>query len=96
MIKVAQLLFPLGSPRGGHLVDLHDAHISSFLATLLVVFLITLYKMLLVTFLVTRILALPVVRPVENAVAVLETNPVSILVPILLTFLVDSFLYKTR
>ena len=35
MIKVAQLLFPLGSPRGGHLVDLHDTHISSFLATLL-------------------------------------------------------------
>ena len=45
--------------------------------------------MLLVTFLVTRILALPVVRPEENAVAVLETNAVSILVPILLAFLVD-------
>ena len=91
MLKVAQLPFRLGSPRGGHLVNLHDAHISFFLATLLVaVFLIPPHMMLLVTFLVTRILALPVIRPVENAVAVLETNPVSILVPILLTFLVDS------
>ena len=89
MIKVAQLLFSLGFPCGDHLVNLHDAHISFFLATLLVVFLIPPHMMLLVAFLVTLILALPVVRPKENAVAVLETNPVSILVPILLAFLVD-------
>ena len=91
------LLVPLGSPRGGHLVDKHDARII-FLLTLLIVFLVILHMTLLMMLLVTRILAFTVAKPV--AVTVLETIIVLILVLILVTFFIDCqrhmCLYKTR